>query len=746
LLERGSAANARRAVGNAVLLLLGPLLLDGWRATACAGTAGPLAVATASPRWPVDPPAREVSISIDSVRVLEGDTGTTQATFTVRLSAPFDPGGTLAFATEDRTAQAFSDYLPTSGTLALDGGHLSYSIVVPVIGDTIVEGNERFAVRLSHPPPGTVLADSLGVCTMVNDERARFLLSRAGLRNFLGALAPAFGDPNGDSYPDLPLETNNGDGTFTPSPGRTSLVHVGFHHGSAWCDYDRDGRPDLLVLPYNEAPYDSMPLELLHNLGDDTFEDVAPRLGMAVIGHGETPVWGDFDGDGWPDLFTPFYAHLPPDRSFLWRNNQDGTFTDIAGAAGVALADVPATLKPEGADAADWNGDGTLDLYCASHLFLNDGLGHFTDVRAQVGLPIVLDEGARFADIDSDADLDLYLRTASGPRLFRNEAGKFTEVTQAAGLPPRPFFWGDSWADADNDGDLDLLLVNVSPYSMELYLNQGDGRFVSDSTFAAAGYDNFLSAWADVDQDGDLDAAIGATDRRMLMNQVDRQPAQPHGWLQVWVLDNDGLPDCFGATARLSEIDGGPGTTQTRVVDGGSGYLTQGGYALHFAGLGQAHYSLEVRYPGLPGAETVVDGKMNPILADLVPDQLGFPYLFVYRDGRVLTSPMTGAKHPPVRPGRPAPEKLLAPGPVPARGMVMVPLRLERRDHAELSVHDLTGRRVRMLAQDLTGEGSHQLAWDLRDEHGLRCPGGVYFVRLAVNGHLAAMRPIVVLR
>jgi hypothetical protein len=143
------------------------------------------------------------------------------------------------------------------------------------------------------------------------------------------------------------------------------------------------------------------------------------------------------------------------------------------------------------------NGDGTLDLYCASHLFLNDGAGHFTDVRAQVGLPAVFDEGAKFVDIDSDGDLDLYLRTASGPRLFRNEGGMFTEVTAAAGLPGRPFFWGDSWADVDNDGDVDLLLVNTSPYAMELYLNQGNGTFVSDTAFAAARYDNFLSAWAD---------------------------------------------------------------------------------------------------------------------------------------------------------------------------------------------------------------------------------------------------------
>jgi hypothetical protein len=95
-------------------------------------------------------------------------------------------------------------------------------------------------------------------------------------------------------------------------------------------------------------------------------------------------------------------------------------------------------------------------------------------------------------------------------------------------------------------------------------------------------------------------------------------------------------------------------------VDGGSGYLTQGGYALHFAGLSHAHYSLEVRYQGLPGAETVVDGKMNPILGDLVPEQLGNPYLFVFRDGRVLTSPFAGAKALAIRPGR-RPGKLSRP-------------------------------------------------------------------------------------
>ena len=745
-LERSSRRRTAPLLSVALALTWGT---TAWSGTACAGGKSvyidhaPDAPTSRDTEWPVH-------ISIGPVRVVEGDAGLVGAAFTVRLSSPLGPpGGTLQYATEDRTAKSFSDYLPVSGAVVLSPSDVSYTIVVPVVGDTIVEGNERFALRLSKNPPGTVLDDSVGIGTIVNDERAPFVLSRAGLSYFLGALSPAFGDPNGDGFPDLPPDINQGQGQFARSANLAAFILPGFHHGTAWCDYDRDGRSDLVVLPYAASPHDSMSLELLHNLGNDKYEDVAGRLGMAVIGHGETAVWGDFDGDGWPDLFTPFYAHLPPYRSFLWRNNRDGTFTDVADSAGVALAGIPESLKPEGADAADWNGDGTLDLYCASHLFLNDGTGHFTDVRAEVGLPQLFEEGARFVDIDNDGDLDLYLRAVSGPRLFRNDSGRYTEATAAAGLPPRPLYWGDSWADVDNDGDTDLLLVNVSPYPTELYLNQGDGTFVPDGTFAAAGISNFLSAWADVDDDGDLDAALGATDRALLVNLADQLQAQPHNTLFVWVLDSDSLAVCYGAIARLSEIGGGPGTTQTRVVDGGSGYLTQGGYPLHFAGLGGAQYSLEVRYPGAPGGETVVGG----ITID--PDMLTSPDLLVFRDGRVLMNGRSQgslARKPAApnlessAPDRSAATMLSAPWPVPAAGVVNVLVRLDGGRRADLSVYDITGRRVRTLARDIAGEGSNSVSWDLRDEQGRWCPNGAYFVQLALDGRIAAQRRIVVLR
>src|SRR5437667_4540950 len=225
---------ARRAAGAAALLPLAALALMGAAARPGIRPASGAGSASGAGRvpgrldviqWPDSTGTTKVYISIDSIRVLEGDAGTKAATFTVRLSDPLEsPGGTLNFATEDRTAEADSDYIPVSGKLELNAADISYTIVVPVIGDTVVEGNERFAVRLSNPPPGAIFVDSIGVCTIVNDERARFVMSKAGLQFFLGALGPAFGDANGDGYPDLPLDINFRHDRFGPSQGLTSLI------------------------------------------------------------------------------------------------------------------------------------------------------------------------------------------------------------------------------------------------------------------------------------------------------------------------------------------------------------------------------------------------------------------------------------------------------------------------------------------------------------------------------------------
>src|SRR4029453_15718928 len=136
-----------------------------------------------------------------------------------------------------------------------------------------------------------------------------------------------------------------------------------------------------------------------------------------------------------------------------------------------------------------------------------------------------------------------------------------------------------------------------------------------------------------------LDAVAGDNWMTLYRNRLETVPGSSATSLRVWVLDELGMPIAFGATARLREIGGAPHTTQTRVVDGGSGYLTQNEYPLHFAGLGNGHYSLDGTYPGTRDTWARVNGAVQPILADFVLGALPSRSLRVFRDGRVLFGP-----------------------------------------------------------------------------------------------------------
>ena len=452
-----------------------------------------------------------------------------------------------------------------------------------------------------------------------------------------GALPPAWGDYDNDGDVDLPLYRNEGMGTFDEIPGFRAPLNDGNYHGAAWCDYDRDGWLDLALQPYAGLGTDRA--LLLHNQGNGSFTNVAPSLGMDISGYGATAVWGDFDNDGWPDLFRPYYASAAPFHSFLYHNNGNGTFTDVAAVAGVELANLPSGVNPEGAQAADVDNHWDLDLYCASHLFRNDGNMSFTDVRAQVGLPQVSDGSAMFVDYDNDGDLDLYLRTASGPRLFRNDTGQFTDVSVAARLTGVPFASGDSWADVDNDGDVDLYLVLPSQPA-RLMLNVGNGMFVQDPTFNITDSSG-LTAWADDDGDGDVDLHVEALNRHRLTNTMAGRPGFAGSYVKVRVLDAAGRYTEQGATVRMRRVDGPPGVIETRVVDGGSGYLTQSEYVAHFGVAPGGTYALEVSYPSASGARVVVDATQAPWLGSLVPGTLGGQTITVFRDGRAQSAEWT---------------------------------------------------------------------------------------------------------
>ncbi len=269
------------------------------------------------------------------------------------------------------------------------------------------------------------------------------------------------------------LWRNNANGTFTDVAEAAGVIgHDHITRGVGAADYDRDGLLDILPVVQNmhrfpNAPPSFSPNNLLYrNLGALAFVDEAVSSGLAYPEGGEkrTVAWGDYDGDGWPD------AIILPDCG-LFRNQGDGTFLEASEAAGI-----PKSAQCQGAGWADYDNDGHLDLFVSrgfdiptpSSLYRNNGDGTFTDVTVASG--IVNNELARavtWGDYDNDGNLDLYVvnfRNSRVPnRLFRNNGdGTFTDVTSEAGVGAQVAGGGAhaNFVDYDNDGDLDLFVTN----------------------------------------------------------------------------------------------------------------------------------------------------------------------------------------------------------------------------------------------------------------------------------------------
>ena len=330
----------------------------------------------------------------------------------------------------------------------------------------------------------------------------------AGVMDQLGGLNLAVTDYNNDGRPDLfvlrggweipmrnSLLRNNGDGTFTDvtsAAGLSSGAHSS--HYAAWFDYDNDGWLDVFVRHELTAS------QLFRNRGDGTFEDVSARAGVGASAFTKGVVAGDYDNDGWPDLYL---SNMWGDN-VLYRNNGNGTFTDVAATAGVQkpFASFPTWFF-------DYDNDGRLDIFVSSYpmsveefakhyigqppaaetltLYHNLGNGRFENVSAQMGLARAAPTmGSNFGDLDNDGYLDMYLGTGSPSYgailpnvMLKNDAGRrFLDVTEATGTGHLQKGHGVAFADLDNDGDEDVVLnvggaVPGDIYDDALFRNPG---------------------------------------------------------------------------------------------------------------------------------------------------------------------------------------------------------------------------------------------------------------------------------
>jgi enediyne biosynthesis protein E4 len=409
---------------------------------------------------------------------------------------------------------------------------------------------------------------------------------KAGLQGRLYGMGVATGDYDNDGNVDLLVTNlggnilyhNNGDGTFTDVTAKAGVGGSGWCTGACFVDYDRDGQLDLIVTRYVEWDFSSdiycgehkpgyraychpdqfnaITHLVFHNNGDGTFTDVSKKCGIERSpGKGLGVAIDDFDGDGWPDIFVANDSVAEQ----LFRNNHDGTFTEVALLSGLAY---------------DQNG----------HAF--------------AGM------GADFGDYKNSGWPSVFVNALANQKykVFRNDKGTFDDVTDSIGLGASTMShsgWGAKWIDYDNDGWLDLFIaqghvmdnIQLTEPTLRyleppLLLKNEQGRFsdvsqqggpVFTTSMAARG-----AAFGDLDNDGFLEVAINCNDGRaiILHNRGDNE----NHWLMLNLIGTSSNRDAIGSKIRLVTQNG---QQQTRFVSRAGSYISASDKRAHF-GLGSS--------------------------------------------------------------------------------------------------------------------------------------------------------------
>jgi hypothetical protein len=410
----------------------------------------------------------------------------------------------------------------------------------------------------------------------------------------------AVGDFNNDGYPDLyvtgygraVLFKNNGNGTFTDVTRQAGVTDEGLWSSSAgWFDFDKDGWLDLLVTNYIEwtpktnlwcgerAPgyrsycnpnnYHGEKTKLFHNNHDGTFTDVSDKSGVgAPESKGMSMVLADFNGDGWPDIAVANDTW----PNFLFQNNYDGTFTDISLISGLAASEDGRYEAGMGIDAADVDGDGLLDVYIThldfelNRLYHNNGDGTFTDITYSSGISnkamLLSGVSAKFVDYDNDG---------------------WPDILQANG------------AMVDNIPLYHSLVTYKEP--MLMFRNLRKGKFDKVSETLGDDFNHPVAgrglATADFFNNGRVGFAVNCRGDYPEIFQNDS--ANGNHWLEVLLIGTKSNRDGIGASLKLSA----GGTVQVDEAKGGTSYMSASDPRIHF-GLGKRGKidSLVISWPG----------------------------------------------------------------------------------------------------------------------------------------------------
>ena len=444
----------------------------------------------------------------------------------------------------------------------------------------------------------------------------------------------------------------NDDGAFTDITDKASVGNTGYGLGCCVGDYNNDGFTDLYVTNYG-------PNVLYRNNGDGTFTDVADTAGVDGDQFSSGCAFVDVDADGYLDLYVVNYVQFDPDTNpectrqgiptyctpealpgvadVFYRNNGDGTFTDVSEKSGVGATNG----KGLGVVCGDVDNDGDVDIFVANDttpnfLYRNErngvkmtedalfaGVALSEEGRAYSGM------GANLGDFDNDGYLDIVITNFQDQTnsLYHNaQGGFFTEMSFAKGIGEKslPYLaWGVDFSDFNNDGWLDLFVANghlddniaeidpIGTYAQpnQLFLSDRGVNFTENPDAAIAQRKvSRGTAFGDIDNDGDIDIVISNLKDTPTVLRNDGVNASQ--WLGIKLIGTHCNRDAIGARVTVVSED----LTQMREVKSGSGYLSQNDLRLHF-GLGAAMSvdTLTVRW--LCGkVQTLQDVETNQIL------------------------------------------------------------------------------------------------------------------------------------
>lgn len=544
------------------------------------------------------------------------------------------------------------------------------------------------------------------------------------------------------------------------------IIHSISGEGVCIFDYDGDGWSDILVADFNGQNL------LYHNLGDMTFEEVSAEAGLATGESTRLVLAGDYDNDGDVDLFMGVVQN----SSLLFRNNGDGTFTDVTTISGIYNdSDI------RGGAWCDFNNDGSLDLYLANlhdnnRLYQNNNDGTFTDVATELnalgpaatglvmGLAIldfdgdhdsdifmtqdgykrnfllrkessgnfsdyseeagidieVQGMGVACGDVNGDGWFDVYTTNLDENSLFLNQGdGTFLEIEEAAGAADEAMSmsWGVFFFDADNDGWLDIFSNNQSGFGQvpsSFFHNLGDGTFeeLSNTSGLELWNDGIGCAYGDLDNDGDIDLFLAGTPTENGSLHLLRNDSAPANWIQFTLEYSTGNT---AAISSLVHVYSG-NIVRTSFVSAGDGYCSQNTLRQHF-GLGSSTMvdSVIIIWSG---GETQVFGPFSANQHYLLSQEFGgiSPDNNLFLPQQTVLYPLF---------------------PNPFNSQTNITFALQKVSNVDLTIYDLKGQVVKELIRQSIGEGIYKVKWKASD-----VPTGLYVVVLSADNRTNVQKVI----